>query len=263
MLRRMWNRLPLIVFALSMILARPVSAQESARFKRLNIEDGLSQSSVEAIVQDDLGFMWIGTEDGLNRYDGYGFTTFRHDPDDPGSLADNNIWCLHVDHHGYLWVGTLSGGLDRFDPTTETFTHYVRDPSDPHSISSNRIRSLAEDGEGNLWIGTREGASCLSAATGRFTQLRHDPGRDDGLPSDNVRFVYPDSAGTLWIATNRGFCSYDIERGEYTRFPAKSVWLTGGFFFWMNYRNFTAMYWKFCVSHWRMDPSPFRGLRPA
>ena len=165
--------------------------------------------------------MWFGTEDGLNRYDGYAFTKFKHDPDTPGSISGNNIWCLHVDRDGYLWIGTFSAGLNRFDPETETFTRFVHDPSDPSSISSNRIRSIAEDARGDLWIGTRDGGlNRLRAGSHGFVRMRHDPNNADGLPSDNVRFVQPDSGAVLWIATNRGFSRLEVDRGEFTHFEA-------------------------------------------
>ena len=204
---------------LSVVLCRPISAQENVRFKRLSIEDGLSQSTVEAIVQDHQGFMWFGTEDGLNRYDGYTFRKFKHDPDDPGSLADNNVWCLHVDRNGFLWVGTYSEGLDRFDPATESFEHFVHDPSDPQSLSENQVRSIAEDRHGDLWIGTLHGGlNRLEAGSQRFSVLRHDPENENSLPSDNVRCAYPDSQDFVWIATNSGLGRYDMNRGGFTNF---------------------------------------------
>jgi len=204
-----------------LVLAQSGSAQGSVRFKRLSIEDGLSQSTVEAIVQDHQGYMWFGTEDGLNRYDGYSFTKFKHDPDLPGTISGNNIWCLHVDHNGYLWVGTFSSGLNRYDPETESFTRFVHAPSDSTSISSNRIRSITEDSGGDLWVGTRDGGlNRLGAGTQRFLRMQHDPDVTDGLLSDNVRFVYPDTGSVLWIATNLGFSHLKVERGEFTHFQA-------------------------------------------
>ena len=204
-----------------MLIQRPASSHENVRFGRLSIEDGLSQSTVEAIVQDRSGFMWFGTEDGLNRYDGYTFTIFKHDPDDPGSISNNNIWCLHIDQNRVLWIGTYCGGLNRFDPETETFTHYLHDPSDSNSISSNRIRSILDDNQGNLWIGTRDGGlNCLKQNSQQFLRIRHDPNNENSLPSDNVRFVYPASNDSLWIATNRGFSIYDVGSDEFTHYQA-------------------------------------------
>lgn len=221
MFRNMNNRILSLTILFLVLLVRTVPAHENVRFKRLSIEDGLSQSTVEAIVQDHQGFMWFGTEDGLNRYDGYSFTKFKHDPDLPGSISGNNIWCLHVDHRGILWIGTFSAGLNRYDPDSGIFTPYVNDPADPHSISSNRIRSITEDQRGDLWVGTRDGGlNRLPAGSARFSRIRHDPDAADGLPSDNVRHVLPDSGGVLWIATNRGFSRLEVESGTFTNFQA-------------------------------------------
>jgi ligand-binding sensor domain-containing protein/two-component sensor histidine kinase len=210
-----------LLVLLSLLPALSASAQQNVRFKRLTIEDGLSQSIVEDIVQDHQGFIWIATEDGLNRYDGYTFRYFRHDPDDPTSIATNNIIRLHVDRGGYLWIGTYSRGLDRYDPRTETFTHYTHDPSNPHSLSNDRVRSISEDAEGTLWIGTLHGGlNRLEPGTDRFVTLRHDPNSENSLLSDKVRCVYHDSSGAMWIATDKGFSRYDPDRGDFTHFRA-------------------------------------------
>ena len=124
-------RLSPLVAVLLVMLAQPVSGQDNVRFKRLTIEDGLSQSSVDALAQDHSGFLWVGTEDGLNRYDGYTFKKYRNDPEDPGSISNNNICVSSWTVTGHLWVGTYSGGLNRYDPATETFTRFVHDPADP------------------------------------------------------------------------------------------------------------------------------------
>ena len=107
----------------SALVAVSLSAQErNIRFRRLSIDEGLSQSAVNCILQDRHGFIWIGTEDGLNRYDGYTFTVYKHDLDDPSSLSDSWIWTLYEDREGTLWIGTRVGGLNRFHPETATFT---------------------------------------------------------------------------------------------------------------------------------------------
>ncbi|MBK9600612.1 MAG: hypothetical protein IPO36_02035 [Anaerolineales bacterium] len=101
------------------------------RFEHLTIEDGLSQNAGLAIFQDSRGYLWIGTQDGLNRYDGYGFKIYKHDPDDPNSLSHNSILSMGEDKNGSLWIGTWGGGLNRYDPATETFTRYLTDPEAP------------------------------------------------------------------------------------------------------------------------------------
>ncbi len=92
--------------------------QEHLKFEHISIEQGLSQSTVFCILQDSKGFMWFGTEDGLDRYDGYSFKVYRHDPDNPNSINDNYVMSIYEDRSGFLWIGTLSG-LDRFDRKTE------------------------------------------------------------------------------------------------------------------------------------------------
>ena len=121
-------------------------------FERISIEQGLSQSVVTSILQDSKGFIWLGTQDGLNRYDGYEFTTFKHDPEDPDSLSDNFILSILEDPSGILWLGTNAGGLNRFDPQTERFAHYQHDPHDSHSLANNTLQSMHQDQQGVIWI---------------------------------------------------------------------------------------------------------------
>src|SRR5215211_5823950 len=104
------------------------------RFDHISIEQGLSQSSVRVILQDSRGFIWFGTEDGLNRYDGYNFKTFKPDPDVSSSLSDRWITSIVEDQDGYLWIGTRQGGLNRYDSRTEEFDHYLHDDHLPSSL---------------------------------------------------------------------------------------------------------------------------------
>ena len=150
--------------------------QGSLRFEILSLEEGLSQSSVRSIIQDRQGFLWIGTEDGLNRFDGYHFKVYRPLPNDPNSLSDRWISDLLADRDGYLWIGTRQGGLNRFDPRTELFTHYQHNPDDPASVSSDNIRSIAQDAAGSLWVGTFDGLDQLDPQTGQFRHFRNRPG---------------------------------------------------------------------------------------
>ena len=194
-------------------------AQGEIRFKKLSIEHGLSQSTVETIIQDQSGFMWFGTEDGLNRYDGYQFRIYKNDPDDSTSISNNNIWCLYEDHDGYLWIGTFSGGLNRFDPKIETFTRYIHNSEDKYSISSNRIRSITEDHHGCLWIGTRNGGiNSFNLNSGQFEKRISDPDVLKILADANIRYIYPDSSDNLWIGTNKGLYIYNQSTGDFTQF---------------------------------------------
>jgi ligand-binding sensor domain-containing protein len=127
---------------------------DDLKFDRLSQRDGLSNNVVTSILQDSKGFMWFGTQEGLNRYDGYEFKVFTHQPGDSGSLSDNSVAALWEDGHGVLWVGTDSG-LNAYDPQTERFTRYRNDPNDSNTISSDDIMAICQDRQGELWIGTK------------------------------------------------------------------------------------------------------------
>jgi len=175
------------------------------RFDRISIAEGLSQSTVDCILQDRKGFVWFGTEDGLNRFDGYSFTVFRHDPQDANSLSNNYVRCLLEDQSGALWIGTWGGGLDRLDPETGEFTHYKHNPVDRHSLSHDNILCLYTDLSGQIWIGTGGGGLDLyDRENDRFVHLQHAP-HDEGTLSDNaVSAVLEDQWGELWVGTTQG-----------------------------------------------------------
>ena len=189
------------------------------RFQRLTVEDGLSENAVPAIVQDEQGYMWFGTREGLDRYDGYDFTIYASDPADPTTLSNSFITTLYVDRDGTLWIGTFHGGLNRFDWEHGTFTHYQNDPQDPTSLSNNRIRAIAQDQEGNLWIGTHGGGlERFDPQDETFTHYRHDPDDSTSLSSDIVRAIYPDPGGSIWVGTYGGLNALDPATGNFRHY---------------------------------------------
>ena len=127
------------------------SPVQPIKFDRISLEQGLSQSTINCILQDRYGFMWFGTQDGLNRYDGYNFTVYRHVADDPNSLSANYVWSLYEDKDGALWIATDGGGLDRFDRDTGKFAHYQAG-STPDTLTTNFIRVVYQDRAGMLWV---------------------------------------------------------------------------------------------------------------
>src|SRR5215213_6777632 len=128
-------------------------APASLRFRHLTTDDGLPHNRIEAMLQDRRGFMWFGTADGLARYDGYRFITYRHDPNNPHSLSSNAVTALLEDQAGMIWVGSHDGGLNRFDPGTQTFTRYRQPPDQAGGPGGNDIGALVHDQAGNLWVG--------------------------------------------------------------------------------------------------------------
>jgi len=212
--------------AMIFALLQPVQnlhAQNPARgikFERFSREQGLSQSSVFCILQDRQGFMWFGTLDGLNKYDGYNFTVYKHDALDSTSLSDNLVTSIYEDSasRNMLWIGT-GGGLNRFDRATERFTHFVNDPKNPHSLSNNSIRSIYEDHAGTLWIGTSGGGlNKFDREKERFIRYVNDPKNPRSLSNNSIWSIYEDHAGTLWIGTRGGLNKFDREKEQFTHF---------------------------------------------
>jgi ligand-binding sensor domain-containing protein len=182
-------------------------------FEHISYEQGLSDASVTAILQDSRGFLWIGTSNGLNRYDGYNFITERNDPTNPLSLGNNTITVLYEDANAMLWVGTQNG-LFRYDRTTGAFRVYKSTPDSVsanstrnNSLSNNVIRSIAESPDGMLWVGTKRGLNMLDVARNEWTLFKADKkGRGKG-PSDNeITALCPDrtNRSVLWLGTRDG-----------------------------------------------------------
>jgi ligand-binding sensor domain-containing protein/signal transduction histidine kinase len=187
------------------------------RFSRLDLKDGLSQSVVMAILQDDRGFLWFGTQDGLNRYDGSAFRVYRPDPTDPYSINDIWINCLTQDRSGMIWIGTRQGGLNRFDPHTGQFIHYLHDPDDPHSLSDNQILSLHEDNLGRLWVGTAVGLDRFEKGEETFNHFVGDSPEALIRTRDAITAVYRQGDGKVWIGTSQnGLILLDLAADEYT-----------------------------------------------
>jgi len=188
------------------------------RFDRLSLDDGLSQSNVFSILQDSNGLMWFGTENGLNRYDGYDFKIYKRQRGNPEALLNDYIFDVAEGGDGALWVATNGGGLARMNPD-ETFTSFRHDPADATSISNNSIRTLLVDEDGAIWLGTRgSGVDRFDVESGTAKNFSFGAAAD---PTRNVNEVYAltrDAAGTLWAGTNNGLVALDPSTGETTHY---------------------------------------------
>jgi signal transduction histidine kinase/ligand-binding sensor domain-containing protein/DNA-binding response OmpR family regulator len=189
------------------------------RFEHLSVEEGLSQESVLAIVQDQDGFMWFGTQSGLSRYDGYRFTNFRNVVGDRKTLANNWVRVLYADRKGRLWIGT-DGGLDRYEPATGTFTHYLPDEPAKRGNGNRHIRAILDDGKDGLWLATADGLQHFDIPTGRFAIWHHVPGVPDSLASDKLSSLALDARGRLWIGTSAGLDSLDPDLMRFRHHPS-------------------------------------------
>ncbi len=180
-------------------------APRNIQFTHLSQADGLSQNAVTAIAQDRTGYIWIGTQEGLNRYNGYEFSVYENVSGAPNSLSNNWVWDIFVDRSGAVWIGTDGGGLNRYDPITDTFTHFRHDPRDVHSLSSDRVRAITQDSRGDLWVGTDGGGlNRLDPAHSRFVRFQHDPADPGSLPSNQVLSLHEDDHGAIWVGTDGG-----------------------------------------------------------
>ncbi len=207
------------VLASLLLLVGPAWCQGTeVHFRHLSLEQGLSQSSASAILQDRQQFMWFGTEEGLNRFDGQRFVVYKTDAANPASLASGEIRALLEDQLGILWLGINGGGLDRFEPATGKFVHFRHDPTNPTSLSADSVRSLAEDPAGALWVGTTNGLNRLDRRTGKFTRYQSDPDDPESLSSDVVNFVFVDRSGVLWVGTTNGLNRLDRRTGKFTHY---------------------------------------------
>ncbi|SFD10036.1 two-component regulator propeller domain-containing protein [Massilia yuzhufengensis] len=179
------------------------AAPRSLRFERLSIEQGLSQQSVLAILQDRRGFLWFGTQAGLNRYDGYRVTTYRNDPDKPDSIPDNYVMAAHEDAQGRLWFGT-KGGLARFDHATGKFIRYAPPESGNRRAGNRSVLKIVPAPGGGLWLATGDGLLHVDPQSGAFRSYRHDPDMPGTLRDNRVNALALDNKGNLWIGTAAG-----------------------------------------------------------
>ncbi|HPR65445.1 MAG TPA: two-component regulator propeller domain-containing protein [Thermoanaerobaculia bacterium] len=196
--------LSMLAFPLTVHGGECVYATE-VKFEHISLDEGLSQTTARALLKDSRGFMWFGTEDGLNMYDGYSFVVYRPDPGDLSTISSNFIRCLHEDSSGNIWIGTNGGGLNRLDRSTGKFTRYHADPDNPATLSNDYVWTILEDPTGALWLGTDGGGlNRFDPETETFTRYRHDPDRPGSLVQDNVLSLCLDHAGFLWIGTRTG-----------------------------------------------------------
>ncbi len=206
----------LLLQLLTLLMLEPDTAPV---FSNLGSNDGLSQSTVWNTLQDEVGFIWIATSEGLNRYDGHQFKIYKHDPADPNSLADNQIRDMCLGREGEVWLATANG-LSRYSPRQRRFESYRNRPGTPDSLSYNYTICLAKSSD-SLWIGTREGLNRMRLDTpGSFQRFRHDPQDPDSLNHNEVRGILVDRAGRVWIATFGGLARFDETTDTFIRYPA-------------------------------------------
>ena len=225
MIRRIasWVLLLLLILGSHAGAAEPDPAKAAAlarasdlKFAHLTTTDGLAMNNVVSILQDHRGFMWFGTGDGLNRYDGNSFVAYKNNPNDPGSLSANFIRDLVEDDRGALWLAVYPG-VNKFDPTTERTTRYLHDARNPNSLSGDSVWSLARDSRGYLWFATADsGLDRFDPATETFVHYRTD---SNGQFVGWLTRVVEDSQRDIWFVGERGLFHLNLHAGQRTRAP--------------------------------------------
>ena len=183
---------------------------QNLRFGRLSVEKGLSQSTVYCTYQDSQGYIWVGTEDGLNKYDGYTFDIYKFDPTDSTTLSNNIVRCIFEDKQNELWIGT-DNGLNKFNPSNGSFTRYQNIPGNSSTLSSNIITSITQDNKNEIWIGTNNGLNKLDLGSEIFSSFHSVDGNTNSLSSNFISAVYFFN-NKLWVGTaSNGLNQFDIE----------------------------------------------------
>lgn len=196
------------------------SQQLNVRFTHINTDAGLSQSNVTCILQDSRGFMWFGTRDGLNKYDGYQFTVYKNNTADANSISNNFITNIIEDENGDLWITTWGGGVNRYERKKDRFIRYMHKEHNANSLSDDFVNCVKEDGAGNLWIGTQSGGlNMLNPKTNRFIRYLFDKNNLNSLNDNYVENILIDSRQRIWIGTFRGGLNLFNKRTQtFTRF---------------------------------------------
>jgi diguanylate cyclase (GGDEF)-like protein len=190
------------------------SALADVVFEHLARDNELPNSTAPtALAEDGEGFLWVGTQNGLARWDGYHFRSYKADPTIPGTLPDNVVKKLHTDSLGRLWIATNSGGLARYDRDRDRFETYAAGPS---GLSNASLRDVVDDGAGGVWVATDDGLDHVRTDTGWIEHLRHDNANPASLPDNRIRALFRDNEGTLWVGTAAGLVRREAHSNRFT-----------------------------------------------
>jgi ligand-binding sensor domain-containing protein/signal transduction histidine kinase/DNA-binding response OmpR family regulator len=201
----------LLLFINGALLSQP----RQIRFKQISSEQGLSNSTIEVIFQDRQGFMWFGTRDGLNRFDGHQMVVYRYSATDPNSISDNYIRCIFEDKAGTLWIGT-SNGLNRFDARTGLFIRFQFNKENDRSLSNNLVTSIYEDKEGRLWVGTGNWLNLFRPGEQAFTRFR--PENAGKTAANQIYCIEEDGNDHLWLGTENGLYRFNNKQGRFSMY---------------------------------------------
>src|SRR5438067_4799136 len=221
-----------LLIAIQFLICFPVHSQRKPqlRFFHLGIEQGLSNNTVNCLLQDRTGFLWIGTDNGLDRYDGYQFVLIG-DGTNQNTIQSPQITSLLEDKEGIIWIGTKAGGLHRYNPQTGNILHFVNNEK-TQLLSDNYIRKICADNNGMLWLGTSKGLTRFNPKTYETKIFRNIPGDKNSLMENDVRALYKSrNTNGIWIGTySKGLCFLNSETEKFKSYTyVDSLRFTPGF----------------------------------
>jgi signal transduction histidine kinase/ligand-binding sensor domain-containing protein/CheY-like chemotaxis protein len=199
--------------------AAPVPTVRPMYFEHLTMGDGLSHSTVEGMLQDSRGYLWLATESGLDRYDGTSVRVYHRERGNPRALASDYVWTIAEDAHGDLWLATIGGGVERWQRSSDQFEQFRHDPQQPASLASDAVRTLLIDGEGRIWAGTLDrGVDVLDPRNGTARHFRHRDADPRSLAADAVFALHKDQSGGIWVGTDAGLSRYEPASGTFINY---------------------------------------------
>jgi len=195
----------LLVFILTQFVSILAFGQnQQLKFERIGTKEGLSDLNVLCLLQDSRGFMWVGTRQGLNRFDGHQFRVFYNNPADTASISSNFIQNIFEDSKKNLWISTINGGFNKFNRKKNSFKQYIHKPENSNSVSGNNVSNITEDRSGKLWIATNDGVNLFNPDNNHFIHFFHNINDSTTISENNTTTVFADSQGDIWIGTLAG-----------------------------------------------------------
>jgi len=226
-LKRSWQPSGILLFVILVVTPAAFTQPPALQFQHLTDVQGLSNNRVWAITQDKYGLIWIGSQDGLNRFDGYKVDVYRNEPGNKNSLPNNYVRCLFTDSHGVVWIGT-GNGLAYYDYRSNSFQSFFRGKGED-SLPGNSISVINEDVYGILWIGTNTGLCSFDIKNKRFQRFLHND-QSNSISSDHIRDIEFAPDGAMWITTGKGLNRLDLSTMRFTSFfhdPKDTTTLSG------------------------------------
>ncbi len=199
------------------IISVGISFSQELKFDHISVSEGLSQANIWDIKQDRLGFIWVATEDGLNKFDGITFTVYKGNKEDTLGISDNSITSIAEDKDGFIWVATRKG-LNKYDRSLDRFERFFHRDEDPQSLAHNSVSNVFVDSKNNVWACTNNGLSFYDRQTNSFQTFRKDPDNPNSLVDDFVKCIAEDSQGILWVGTKGGLSKLAPQTRTFTNY---------------------------------------------